>query len=354
MALFPGQGIDRCVPDPIQQQPPAAPTAPEPAAPAAQPAPADDQFDLGDTELRLQHPAPPRDPDTGRFVKPEETTPPAPAAPRHPDWLTRQAQEMGLDPELVDALDSAKLARLVNHQLRQQLSLQEQFSRQRTVQDGQVQPPPPKEEEPEIDLGPEGEQLDPAFAKVFKGILGKHFSEHKKEVKKLQEQFEARQKADEERQASEADGLIDAAFARLGASYERYFGKGSYRTLQPGSPEMRRRLAALRDAGVDLKRPDRATIVGKLRAAAAALYAPAPEPAAPAGASGYEQRARERPAPQPQIGEDEWDSAALNRPTHRNGAQEPKGEALAVANLTRRMQQAEAAGDQEILDGIPD
>ena len=58
----------------------------------------------------------------------------------------------------------------------------------------------------------------------------------------------------------------------------------------------------------------------------------------------------------PRITEEDWNDGALARPTQRKGSDMPKGDALAVANLEKKLRDmgGDKTADADEMDGFPD
>jgi hypothetical protein len=95
---------------------------------------------------------------------------------------------------------------------------------------------------------------------------------------------------------------------------------------------------------------DRYTIMAKLREAHAVIFG-----GVEAAAEGpYAAALVGKQAP-PRYSVEDYANGAVARPTARQGAAEPKGEALAIKNLTERLRDQESRRtDDSELEGIPD
>jgi hypothetical protein len=241
--------------------------------------PAEALFDVGNTDLNLRaeaeeraRPLPERGPD-GKFLpaEPAAVAPPAPAAPKHPDYLVRPALEAGLSQADVDEMTTPALGRWVELFNKQQFQASKQEATQRTIEQAMGRsnppaPPVPPTEESLFDAELE-KDLDPRLAKVLKKL-----AEENKELKALkgrQDQLDARETA---RQTQAVNRMIDDAFELLGPKYEKVFGKGDYHSLGAQSKEVKRRVACLQETGLDLNNTSPAKLRAKLQEAADTLY----------------------------------------------------------------------------------
>jgi hypothetical protein len=310
---------------------------------------------------------PPRDPETGRFVKtealPSDASPgngaapaaPAPAKPKHPSYLYEQAADLlSFTKEDCDEYTSAQLDRAVRAAWKRAQATYEQYRREQAVQQAPPTPAPPKPAEDDYDLGDyltSQEFFDPRFS----GELKRHFASQAKQIKAVQAQLAEYQQREAQREVRTLGEAIDLAFDSLGDSYKATFGEGSIDDLDPKSAEADRRRAVVASLGVD----PRTLSPGRLRRLvvqkATALFQPA-APVAPAknDLGGYDV-AKKNGHPT----KDEWQRGGVAIPTDRGGSPEPDGEVKARANLERRLRDMGVgteggAEDAKIMDGIPD
>ncbi len=327
------------------QNPPATPEAP-----AENPTPS--PFDIGDTELHFEQP---RD-DKGRFapvpVEPSEQLAPAPA--KHPEYLVERANDLGLDDEDISALSTNQLQGLCFKLMAKQLKQREQAGFERTLGDATVRTPAPQAPqapaEPEVDwgVGDNGEPLKESDYVPGMAAYMKRQVKQEKELAELKAQLHQERQANVQRQTKSAVDLIDAAFAKLGN--ERLFGKGPAAAMrEEHKAAFKRRVAVLHEAGIDLSSVNRGTIVQQLRDAAQLLYS-APEEKPDPYAAALEEK---KPKP---ISVKDWNNGAVAKPTARKGGAEPKGDSLAVKNLTDKMRERGLLDggeeDSEIEDGL--
>jgi hypothetical protein len=290
----------------------------------------------------------------------EGATPPGPLAsrlrgpdgklltqPDLPPALIEQARQFFTDEEITQ-FDRSTLESAVRANLRSIIADRDRRDTQRVLEQQPRPPAPPVETEEEFPLPTEELGYDPNIVGMAK--LAKKLHEENKELKK---QLGGLAEREQQRNARTAGETLDLAFESLGEEWHAIFGKGDATELQ-GKPELRRRLAVLRDAGVDLQAvPSLAKLKSMLKAAAETIYPAQVAPKKKDDLGAYGAPAG-RPTNGSRVTEEDWRQGSLARPTHRRGAAEPTGEALAVRNLERKMQQAEQQGDSDILDTLLD
>lgn len=322
----------------------------EPTTTAAAPAPApvpDDPYDLGDTSFNPQPvaaPAPvaevapdprPRNPD-GTFARP---------APVHPQYLKDQALEFGFSEADLAEMPTDALHRTVLQMAKNRLAFRSQQDTARTVQgDGPRVDPPPQPEPAPDDLGLDESQYDPGLV----GILKKQAKELA-ELRKVKGVVDSLNERETKRETSRAGDLLDSHFEALGPEYERIFGAGPAGELADADA-MKRRIFVLQEAGVNLSNVTPKSLA-KIKAVAEKIYMPpeaakAPDPYAPA------EKAPAANGAKPRVSPEDWAKASLAKPTQRSGASEPKGEALAKANLAQRFREEDRVGDADIAEGL--
>ena len=327
-----------------------------------------DPFDLGDTSLSFEPkeetPAVterPRGPD-GKFLpipKPEAAEPavavtePAAVTSKHPAYLVEQARQAGYSDDEIDAMPTNVLGKTLHLQMRQQLAMRQQFDRERTLSEGQVRTPQPtpKEDEPDIDFGTDEEGRPLTAADFHPGIVKalKNMSKSQRdEAKALRAELTKRDERDNQREMVRVANVYDAAFVALGPDYEHLIGKGPGRGMgEAQKAEYRRRIAILTEAQCDPRQNGVAQVKATVKAAADLLFPPVK--AAPY-AEVAKPEANGKPKPKQRITPEEWEEAALAKPTQRK-AEEVKGEALAVRNLAAKMDR-EVIPDSEELEGF--
>jgi hypothetical protein len=331
---------------------PAPPTARAPLAPDD--FVDDDEFDP-ELDLPLQpapkKPAatsvpgePPAAPVTSEPPAPASPAPPAPAPkPRHPRLLRQQAIDLGarlgVTPAQIDAASTEDLEDWVEYQQAQRLH------------QTRAQPEPAAaQQRDELDLDLDESQYDPGLVNALKKFSGAA-KKQRDENRQLHEKLTAFEQREAQRRASSTAEQFDAAFDALGDGYAPRFGKGDIGAVSEA--EAKRRLAVLLTAGIDVNNPPPPRVLRqRLREAAETLYgaaearAPeAPPPAAPAP--------KPTPPKDPVNGRfvpptaEQWDAAALGRPSARNGAPEPHGVKRATRAVAALIRERFADSDEE-------
>lgn len=277
---------------------------------------------------------PPKDPVTGRFVKP------------HPDRLMRIARHFGISDEEMAGMDAAKLREEIGFAQIERDLQHRQAAHERHAQNNPVPNPPPPPAPPPIDLD---DSFDPALRDVVAKLV-KRIDELENRVTVV----EPIARAAGERSVTEQ---FDAFFNK----HPDIFGQGSATELDPNGDDFeRRKMLAQRAMQYD----DSLSIATKLDKAYKLLYGhvarrdnPPPDkqrprgqqnghiPSEPAGGS-------RRPTPE------EWDSAGLGVPT-RHGEPPDVKEQPGVARAVRAVQnyylaQNGEAGPETTPDDFPE
>jgi hypothetical protein len=282
------------------------------------------------------------------------SAPPATEAPKpsHPDTLVRRARILGIDDATIKKLDSDQLDDLVFREHRK-LTLQEaQDMRAARGEEREIKrDPAPEPEEDEDFEADELEQIDPVVLKAMRRQQAKL-----KELKELKKEIAQSKEREQIRQTRSNEEAYDMAFESLGAKYEKIFGKGDGRELDHTSKEMKRRLAVLRDAGLDLDLDGPTTIKRKLIKAAEGLYGdfavePKAETVEPSPYDEVEKPVEKNGHPTKK----EWEQAALAKPTQRR-AKPPTSEAAAREAVREyyRAHGITTGEESEQLEGVPD
>ncbi len=338
----------------LQATTPSAATAPE--------SPVEGLFDLGDTELHFNKP---RNPD-GTFARipttpADQITPPAPTVPKHPDYLTNQAADLGLEESDYAELSTAALGKLVYKLTKQQLAMRQSSAAERdrqglavrpdTTQPLPIPPVPPAEEELDLGVDENGAPIKPED--LHPGLL-RVLRKQAKEAKELRAELEADRNVRKQEKVKSAADALDGAFAEIGDA--DLFGEGAGADMQPDDDAFQRRIAVLRKAKIDLSNVNPRTIVKQIKAAMASLkmsstVTPPPPAADPYAAAMGSKNGNPKPIPVK-----DWNNGAVAVPTARRGANEPKGDAKAVANLTEKMRDSGMLGgaqtDSEVDDTL--
>lgn len=266
-------------------------------------------------------------------VKPADTKP-APIAPpvekqtpKHSSRTLREARDLGLDDNYAQSLSTDALEEVVYHLNRQ--------ARQKPAE----KPAASVEEAIDWGTGEDGKPLTekdyaPAVVRLVKQQHAKD-----KELKEVKDELQTSRQREANRQMDRASSLIDSAFAALGPGYEKHFGKEPGSTLTADKPEMKKRIAILRAAGITLATVDPAKINGQVKEAVELL-----------GLSPEEE-------PEIKDKKDRWNRGGLAIPTARD-RKEPMGEdgaKKAVASLLRKKGFDTVVNeDDEESAGIPD
>lgn len=291
-------------------------------------------------EAGLQPASPPVSNDEDDFfgeevkpVKPADTKP-APVVPpvekqtpKHSSRTLREARDLGLDDNYAQSLSTDALEEVVYHLNRQ-------------ARHKPAEKPVAPVEEP-IDWGTDGEgkaltekDYAPAVVRLVKQQHAKD-----KELNELKEEIKTTRQREAASQVDRNSAVIDSAFAALGAGYEKHFGKEPGSSLAADKPEMKKRIAILRAAGITLATVDPAKINGQVKEAVE-LFGLSPEE-----------------EPEVAAKKDRWNRGGLAIPTARD-RKEVMGEdgaKKAVASLLRKKGfDTVATDDDEESASIPD
>lgn len=264
-----------------------------------------------------------RDPETGRFAaKPEP--------PKHTDYWRRRAAEVSLSQADLDALDPSELRDEVRH--RELASLT--FTRNGVPPETPHSPRPAETsvEDDEISFGIEDE------AQYTEGLIPsvkKYIKELRAELKQLKSQTGSLTQREMAREASERERQFDAAFAALGAGFEKFVGKGTAADLKD-TPEMQKRVAIVRAAGVE-PTDSAATMQRKIKAVAELLHSPA-------ATNAYDE------PPNLTRRQQEFVDGVTEKPTSRTKAELPMGVARAKKTFVEGVRSLNGQGGDEADD----
>lgn len=280
-------------------------------------------------------PSRPRDPDTGKFVKP----------PEHSSRTLRMAKDLGLSDEEIAATAPDSLDDIVYHlnkramadaraAKRDEMTWSATEPRQQPKSET-AEPAKPAQVQDEWESFSEAdgpEDVDPRIAKTFNKLTSK--------IKQLEALVGTLTHREISREHMTATQKVDAAIASLGA--DAFFGTGPVDALPKGSIERERReaiVARAKKLAGPTATPD--DIAAKIPEAKSffGLSDSAPTPAKPAKA---------------RISEEAWKEAGLNRPTQRVGPAEPKGDKRATKAAANWMRENGYYDDETELDGFPD
>lgn len=261
-------------------------------------------------------------------IQQQEAAPPPAAPPKHSSRLVRMATELGLSQDDIAGASPEHLEDLVYHVTRERLN---------HIRREEPRVPEEKPKSQEEDLGIDETQYDEGLVKAIKTVRDKY----KKEIDELKEAVGSFKKTEEVRTAESFNREVDHWFEKTNDSR---FGKGKLYEISRDSDEHARRMALVAQA---MKYKD-GDLHGNLDRAHKLLFGdkPKPEPVKPdPGIS---------PADLKQKQED-WNAAAVARPTQRNGAPEPKGDKRAMAAAHRFMRESGMlAPEDESKDGFLD
>jgi hypothetical protein len=284
---------------------------------------------------------PPRDPASGRFVKPDEAAAQSPHSPR----LVRMAKDLGLDDGEIASFPVDRLEEVVYHLNKQALSQARQSSIERTIAGaterglGGQQPDPsapaaattPAATE-DFDLGIDETQYDPGLIAAIK----KMGAAQEKKIKDLESRLEQVNQREAVRANETMANRIDRAFTK----HETHLGKGKGRELEEDSRDYQRRIAVL--AMVD-RNKSKQSLEAKIDLAVKNLYgepaaAPARKPATVLNQDddGLEDRRRE------------WANGGLARPTQRQPSDLPNGTRKAEKSVAAKLAELDAHTDGEV------
>lgn len=277
---------------------------PEPVTTPA-PLPADKVVDDDyDDEFEESTPAP-STPETPA----EETQPVVSEKPKHSRFLILQARDLGISQEEIDDTPTKQLERVVYYLNKQQ--------RQRPDEPKVEAKTAPVVEE-DMDLGIDEAVVEPSIVKAMKK-LAKGQKDKDAKIAALEQELGTVKQNESRREAQTAAERIDAGFGDLGPEYESIFGKGRGNEMEASDRCLHRRRAVLQSLNADP--PKTGTLRDNVRRRALELFGqpdavqaetPEPEP---------------KPAPSKKKGptQEEWNEAALARPTQRANSSEKYG-----------------------------
>lgn len=317
---------------------------------------------------------PPRDPETGKFLKPA-----APATPTytHPARLVAMAKDFDFGDEEIATTPTPELREIIrdlhSHALLKARDETYKNARDRDIERaGSVQPvidaagpavvtgaPAPSPQKPAaLDWGKDDDgtlfnetTLSAPLVRVIEAL---HARIHELEAQAESQAPVIQQLTQREvaREARTRDEMFDRAFSALGDKYERYFGKGALGELKDDG-EKRRRVAIVKAAGIDGK-DNQAALSQKVKAAAEEMYAPVVTSAYEAAVAPTETGGSNGK----RVTEEQWRGAGLAAPTQRT-VPEPseKGTASAVKAVAETMKAKGFNTNAELSDeeaSIPD
>ncbi len=255
-----------------------------------------------------------KDPETGRFLpvekpaepQPQKVEPTPPAAPKHSHSasLSRLAADLGMAPDEIDATPAEQLQDAV-YQRHNAIKAMIDRERQLTPRETAAPPAPPPPPEDELaELGELKDEIDPRFANLLRRVLREN-----KELKAVVGEVRGhlQQKANETR-----DQWIDRIYDEHGDA-GRFGRKADGKGLTQDQLQRRQHVVKLAALRAGPQAPEK-QIIETIPTILKELFGPAEAAAAPPEVNGKARVSRE-----------EWDDAALLKPSQRMERPEPKG-----------------------------
>lgn len=283
---------------------------------------------------------------TGAFIKAPEPVP-APAVAEHPQWLVQAALDYGIDEDEIASTPTSALTKQVKKFNRLQQKFAEENNLARTLQErplsvpgtgaGDAHSPAPQSD----DLGIDENEIAPAIVTVLKRLQG--------EVASLRQALGEVKNFQERREHESLTAFADRLFNEHGNKMA--VGEGRITDLPDNSAAVRIRNSVIAHARLlaGAKASPR-QIVQKIPDALRELGLSAPQVV-----QGELSKSKNGKTKGQAFAPEEWRAAALQQPTHRSGANEPKGEQRAIQNLEKKMGEAgvgTAVEDSEIMDTL--
>ncbi len=314
-------------------------SSPPPIAPSNRPQPpVTDEWDLPDSKFDPELDLPPEAllPSAAKpAVVPPSPPPAPPPAPvsKHSARLTRLATNLGMTQAEINGYSPDEL-------LRETQAAQIEFAHVATINRNREsveqfnrapKPPEPPVEEPiDLGLGEDEAEFDPRLIGVMKNIV-KQNRDLQKELKETQGRIVAR----------EAETVYDHLDRRF-SEKANIFGQGRRGEVQRQSREFKRRAAFVEILKGMQDKPG--SLDQKFDFVYDALYGtdPAPTTEPPVEPAPEPEPPKPTPPRHPDTGRftaQEWNDAALARPTQRRGSQEPKGPNRAVKAVAAKMRE---------------
>lgn len=273
---------------------------------------------LATTTIESPRVLPPRD-ELGQFVKPIT---PDQNIPAHPAYLVSMAKKLGFSDEEIQGIPPETLGLAVAKVQETKLAERRDASIERThheVADRARQsdaPVPPQKDEFELPV----EEYDDKLVGVLK--------RQDKELKALKAEIAQLRNVEINRQNETLTQKLDRLFD--GQPKER-FGEGPGKKLDGKSAEMRRRMAVLRE----METLGPGDIEDHFEKAVTTLYGATPKSSEVTPDNALEDR------------KEQYRNGGLARPTHRNGAPEPKGVSKARQSVAEALKEMGAADSEE-------
>lgn len=285
-----------------------------------------------------------------------EASAPAPAA--HPRWLREQAEDFGFSQAEIDGMDTDQLGQAVRYAARAEKKWWQEQRPQAAPAAPQAPPQVPQEEEVDLGIPPQDLQdFDPRLVGALKTIA----SGYQKKTRALEERLQAAEKLTQQQQVDRTVSEIDQGFADL-ADDCPLLGKGNCADFKTTDHSYLLRDAVVKSVaaswpkGAPGWRKAVALRAREMFGAGSGQSAPTdlpPEPPTP-----RQQQAAERPREaNGRFTREQWEQAALNRPTQRKGAAEPPGRDKATRAVTERIREMDAqqgdVSDDSFNDSFP-
>lgn len=286
-------------------------------------------------------PIPPKDPETGKFVKAEAVK------ERHAQEMLDIAAYFGLDEASVADLPPHKLSSLLLKMQQQHLQQAKQDNLARLFEASQartaaVEPAKPKDEFAEfegIDLGTDeagqplsARDIHPGILRLLKAKLAPVASE----LSSIKSQTK-----------NQHDSAVDDSIAALEAT--DYYGDGDMIDFAQGTPERFRRQTLYTSAGI-LPTDSARQIASKIKKADKILRTSS-QAVPQANSSEYQAASSQAPSV-PVFTEEQFALGGLNAPTSRELEEIPNGEEKAIRALEEKMGTGRSKQHAEILAGM--
>lgn len=271
---------------------------------------------------------PPRDA-AGRFAKAEQ----------HPKVLLKMALEAGVDQDTINETPSADLREYVRD-LKMASALQAQANSFNARQDTFNQQTAKTENAPSGNAATSGSSIFPDEDRWDENLV-KLLKDQQRQIKDMQETIqELRGHAAAQIRETEAQ-QIDRVFESLDEGFAPLLGRGG--RPDDGSSELILRRAILADA-IKLAgdKPKLKDVLGKIKEAATAKFGKL---------VGKQPEKKTTPSGNPPVSTNDWDQAALSRPTFVTGAAEPPSPQKAIQSVEAYMREnATAEPSSNILN----
>ncbi len=284
-----------------------------------------DQYEIGDETTVVETPVSESPPPTiettprdsqGRFVS---TSTPEATTPSHPAYLVRMAEGLGFTKDEIAGIPPEALGLAVAKVNEVRRQDERTASIERTHHEARQAAPPP-DAAPKDDFDLSSEEFDDRLVKVLK--------RQEKDLQALRAELNQLRTSELIRHNETLTQKMDRLFAKN----PKLFGEGPGKKLPKDSPELKRRLAVLRDmdtigSGDEEERYEKSLD---------ALYPESKvKPPEPPPDKALEER------------KEQWNRGGVARPTHRNGAPEPKGRHKAEQSVESLLKEMGSSGSEE-------